>query len=171
MNTPWPDPRFRELSPELLLSVSADEIGDAVLQHVHLQLAADPDQANVVAHLPEGVRAIYATWAVDAEVNNGGFNQFFYNPHGALAGDALRGYELLGAEDYAEVMRSAIATYEIERDRLAPFHEAGTLEAFSESYQHTDLGTVDQRYYALGDRIYSVWAVAVRDRPELFRKL
>jgi len=169
MDAPWPDPRFRELTPELLASISADEIGNAVLQHVHLLLEMDQDEDAMLLSLPPGLRAIYATWAVDAEVNNGGFNQFFYNPHGALAGEALLGYELLGAEDYAAVMRAAIATYEVERDQLAPYHEAGTLEAFSESYKHTDLGTVDQRYYALGDRIYSIWAVAVRDRPELFR--
>lgn len=105
---------------------------------------------------------------MDAEVNNGGFNQFFYNPHGHLAGEALAGYELLGAEDYAEVMRAAIATYETERDQLAPFHEAGTLEAFSESYAHTQLGDVDQRYGALGDRIYASWASAIRRHPDLF---
>lgn len=169
MNAPWPDPRFREMSPELLQTVSADEIGDVVLQHVQLRWGAVRNEADVVAHLAAGVRAIYATFIVDAEVNNGGFNQFFYNPHGVLAGEALRGYELLGAEDYADVMRAAIATYEVERDKLAPFHDAGTLEAFGESYEHTELGAVDQRYYTLGDRIYTVWAVAVRDRPELFR--
>jgi hypothetical protein len=142
MPAPWPDKRFRELTPELLASLSADEVGDAVVQHVHLR--------------------------VDAEVNNGGFNQFFFNPAGQHAGDALAGYELLGAEDYAVVMRAAIATFEIERERLAPFYEEGTLESFSASYEVTELGEVDQRYYALGDQIYNVWAGVVRARPELF---
>jgi hypothetical protein len=170
MDEQWPDPRFRELSPELLASISADEVGDAVLQHVHWQLEeVEDDESSVLQNLAPGVRAIYATYLVDAEVNNGGFNQYFYNSHGALAGTALAGYELLGAEDYAAVMRAAIATYESEREWLAQFHEAGTLEAFSESYKHTELDDVDQRYYALGDRIYAVWATVVRDRPELFR--
>ena len=168
MTQAWPDPRFRELSPTLLAGIPADELGDAVLQHVHLQIQAGADEVDVVATLPKGTRAIFTTFLVDAEVNNGGFNQFFYNPHGYLAGEALAGYELLGADDYAHVMRAAIATYESERDQLAPFHDAGTLESFSKSYEHTTLGAVDDRYYMLGGRIYSAWASAVRLHPELF---
>ena len=168
MTESWPNPRFRDLSPALLAGIPADELGDAVLQHVHLQVKSGADEADVVARLPKGTRAIFATFVVDAEVNNGGFNQFFYNPHGYLAGEALAGYELLGADDYADVMRAAIATYESERDQLAPFHDAGTLESFSQSYEHTKLGAVDDRYYTLGERIYGTWASAVRQRPELF---
>src|SRR5688500_14341087 len=103
----------------MLAGIPADELGDAVLQHVHLQIQAGADEVDVVATLPKGTRAIFTTFLVDAEVNNGGFNQFFYNPHGELAGIALSGYELLGAEEYAEVMRSAIATRETVRDEMA----------------------------------------------------
>lgn len=170
MTTPLPDPRFRELSPELLATLPPDELPDAIVQHVTFRLDGQEDQPRAFAQLPAGIRAIYATWVVDAEVNDGGFNQFFFNRDISLAGEALDAYELLGAEDHASVMRAAIATYEVERDRLARYHDAGTLEAFSESYQHTELGTVDQRYYALGDRIYTFWAAAVRERPELFRR-
>jgi hypothetical protein len=174
MPAPWPEKRFREITPELLASLSADDVGDAVVQHVHLRIDADfggdwEHEPEVVRALAPGAQAIYTTWLVDAEVNNGGFNQFFFNPAGQYAGDALAGYELLGAEDYAAVMRAAIATAEIERERLASFYEAGTAEAFSASYRHTELGEVDQRYYALGDRIYNVWAGVVRARPELFK--
>jgi hypothetical protein len=163
------DSRFRELSPEILGAISADEIGAAVVQHVHHRVSSGLDEKRVMDELPRGTWAIYATWLVDAEVLNGGFNQFFFNRSVAAAGEALLGYELLGAEDHAAVMRAAIATFESERDRLLPFHEKGTLEAFSKSHEHTELSAVDQRYYALGDRIYEIWATSVHDRPELFR--
>src|SRR5687768_11452474 len=129
MASPWPDPKFRDLTPELLAALSADDIGDAVLQHVEWRVRRHAsDRAAAIHGLPPGVRAIYATFLVDAEVNNGGFNQFFYNPHGELAGIALSGYELLGAEEYAEVMRSAIATRETEREKMARFYDANSLE-------------------------------------------
>ena len=169
MSLPSPDERFRRLTPELLAGLSADEIGDAIVQHVHLRVAGEwGHEARVIRSLPTGVQAIYATWLVDAEVNNGGFNQYFFNSSGQYAGEALAGYELLEAEEYAAVMRSAIATFEIDRQRLAPYYEAHTLESFSESYRHTGLGEVDQRYYALGDRIYHRWAVFVHGHPEAF---
>jgi hypothetical protein len=169
MNLPSPDERFRRLTPEVLAALSADEIGEAVVHHVHLRVAgAWGHEAPAIRALPLGVRAIYATWLVDAEVNNGGFNQYFFNSSGQYADEALAGYELLGTEDYAAVMRSAIATFEIDRERLEPLYSAHTLESFSESYRHTSLGEVDQRYYALGDRIYVAWAVFVRDHPDAF---
>jgi hypothetical protein len=166
----WPDRRYRELTPDLLRSISADDVGSAIVQHVAIRTEELGEDKRVAAirGLPAGTRAIYTTWLVDTEVNNGGFNQFFYNPSRWFAGDALAGYELLGAEEYADVMRAAIATYESERDVLAPYHAEGTLEAFSESYRHTTLGEMDQRYYSLGDHIYNLWAIFVNRRPELF---
>lgn len=168
----WPDRRYRELTPELLRSISADDVGAAIVQHVaiHTEDLEGDARLAVIRELPPGTKAIYSTWVVDAEVNNGGFNQFFFNPSGELAGLALAGYELMGAEEYAAVMRAAIATYESERDTLAPYHADHSLESFSESYRHTSLGEVDQRYYSLGDHIYNLWAVFVKTRPELFSR-
>ena len=166
-----PDPRFRVLTPELLEALATDEIGDAIVHHVAIHMGRNPARApETLRAMPAGVQAIYTTWLVDAEVNNGGFNQFFFNPSGQYAGDALVGYELLGAEDYAAVMRAAIAIREIERERMAPFYEAETVEALSESYAHTELEDADQRYYALGDRIYDLWAQLVRERPDLLMR-
>jgi hypothetical protein len=171
VNSNWPDPAYRTLTPALLASVSADDVGDVVAQHVELRVVdSGGDRDSVVAHLPAGVQAVYTTWLVDVEVNNGGFNQFFFNPYGALAGLALAGYELMRADDYASVMRAAIATYEAERESMAAFYESDSPEALEESYEHTALGDVDQQYYSLGDRIYDIWAVFAHDRPELFMK-
>ena len=168
MDAPLPDPRFRILTPALISSLSADDIGDAILHHVEWRvLAQKGDRTKAIAALPAGTRAIYTTFLVDAEVNNGGFNQFFYNRSGALAGHALAGYELLGAEDYARIMRAAIAIRESERERMAPYYDAGSLEAFSRSYEHTELDEVDQRYYSLGDRIYQIWAAFAHEHADL----
>jgi len=168
MKAPWPDPKFATLTPDLLASLSADDVAAAVVQHVELRLMAPGiDRDAIIGLLPPGTAAIYTTWLVDVEVNNGGFNQFFFNPYGKLAGHALAGYELLGADEYVDVMRAAIATREAERDRLLPFYEARTPESFAESNRITELPEIDQRYYSLGDRIYDIWATFVRDRPDL----
>lgn len=166
---PAPDERFRHLTPELLAALSADEIGDAVVQHVHLRVAgAWGREAPIIRSLAPGVRAVYTTWLVDAEVNAGGFRQYFFNSSGQYAGEALAGYELLQAEEYAAVMRSAIATFEIDRQRLAAF-EAEDPE-LAGSPVDAALHEVDQRYYALGDRIYHRWAVFVVTHAESFRE-
>ena len=169
MTSAWPDPKFSRLTRDVLASLSADEVGGAIVQHVELRLMAPGiDRDAIIGILPRGTAAVYTTWLVDTEVNSGGFNQFFFNPYGKLAGQALAGYELLRAEEYAAVMRAAIATHEAERDRLRPYYERQTPESFNESYRVTELDEVDQRYYALGDRIYDIWALFVRNRPEMF---
>src|SRR5579884_2379365 len=158
MPSPWPDPRIAVLTLDLLASLSADDVAGEIVQHVELRLKAPGiDRDAIVGLLPAGTAAIYTTWLVDVEVNNGGFNQFFFNPYGKLAGHALAGYELLGAEDYAAVMRAAIATHEAERARLLSLYEARTPEAFAQSNRITELREIDQRYYSLGDRIYDSW--------------
>jgi hypothetical protein len=64
-------------------------------------------------------------------------------------------------------MRSAIATFEIDRHRLASV-EVEDPERDAASPVHAALREIDQRYYALGDRIYHRWAIFVVDRPESF---
>src|SRR5205085_3136718 len=133
------DEHFRHLTPELLASLSADEVADAIVQHVHLRVAgAWGREAPIIRSLAPAVRALYTTWLVAAEVNAGGFHQYFFNSSGQYAGDALAGFELLRAEDYAAIMRSAIATFEIDRDRLAPV-EAEDPETMADSPVHDAL--------------------------------
>lgn len=167
--TLWPDPRYRELTSDLLAAISADDVGNAVAQHVQLRFVASrSDRDTVVSALPAGTRSVYATWLVDMDVNDGGFNLFFFKRSARLAGLALSGYELFGAEDYVSIMRAAIATHESERERVLPFYRSRSAETFNKSYDVSELGEVDQRYYALGDRIYNIWAGLARTRPELF---
>jgi hypothetical protein len=71
--------------------------------------------------------------------------------------------EPLAADDRTAVMRAAIATYESERETMAPYYEANSLSALSESYRHTalnELGSAD-----LGRRVSShvCRRTAVRD--------
>lgn len=174
MHTPWPDPRFRRLTPRMLASFSADDVGAAVVQHVRFHLTGRTDwEVEVLRMLPAGIRAIYTTWLVDAAVNDGGFARFFLAPESRHAGEALVGYELMGAEVYASVMRAAIASYTAEGDALVRQLDARASGAEPDDLSGArvllpELAELDQRYYALGDEIYNIWAGVVRHRPELF---
>jgi Domain of unknown function (DUF4375) len=54
--------------------------------------------------LTPGQRALYALHWARSEVGNGGFHQFLYNSTGMLANEALRGAELIGATEFAELL-------------------------------------------------------------------
>jgi hypothetical protein len=145
------NPRFRELRPEVLRLLPPAQLASAVYEHVLHHCLPDLDhELTIVAGLPPAVRAIYTTTVLENEVVNGGFNQYFWNSSGQLAFMALEGLDLIGATGHAAILGAAIATYESERAVLQRFRHDGSAEAFSESYDHTELGGLDDQYYALG---------------------
>jgi hypothetical protein len=54
-------------------------------------------------------RAIYATWVLEGDVDNGGWYQAFGNGTDSLIEPAIDGYELMGLPEYASVLREVRA--------------------------------------------------------------
>lgn len=109
------------------------------------------DEYEKFAALSRGLRMLWSTLLLDGEVNNGGFNQFFFNNSGQFAMDAVEGFRLIGAEQHAQLTEEAIALFFKEAPKLRRFWRPRTLQGFSESYRHTQSGELDRRYYALAD--------------------
>ncbi len=127
----------------------------------------DKEEA-IVAKLPAGVRALYLTWTVEAEVNNGGFNQYYYNTDNKFASDAVGAFEYFGATEHAVLMREANAIRAGEAATLKKFKDRGTIEAFSESYEHSKLGPLDDRFYKLRENLSQLRVARIRATPEQF---
>ena len=56
-------------------------------------------------------RVFYITQALEREVNNGGFSQFFFNHDGAFANELISSFEKIGAEKTAQICKKAISIY------------------------------------------------------------
>jgi hypothetical protein len=96
-----------------------------------------------------GQRALYALHGI-SEVSNGGFHQYFDNSTGYLAPEAIEGAELLGAREYANVIRRATSVFPSEdalrdRDQRQQILEEATEE------QEALLSGLDDAFYALLD--------------------
>jgi hypothetical protein len=162
------DPRFRELRALDLQALDDAQLAAAVYEHVLHHVLHDLDnELELVTALSPAVRAVYVTTLLDNEVFNGGFNQFFWNSTGQFALLALEGLDLFGASEHAAITRTAIATYEAERVKYEEFREVGTKDAFAESYDHTELVALDDRYWAL-DGLPAIQARFIRDHTHLF---
>jgi hypothetical protein len=61
----------------------------------------------LIQRLPANVPEIVAAWWLTAEVENGGFNQYFDNSYGAMIDEAIRGLEMTGQAKFAVAARSA----------------------------------------------------------------
>lgn len=61
--------------------------------------------------LNEEQRVFYITQALEMEVNNGGFSQFFFNYSGMFANEIVSAFEKIGAMKTAEICKKAISIY------------------------------------------------------------
>lgn len=104
------DPKYRTLTTELLAQEPDSNLEWAIVQHVTWRINGAYDrERDIVRSLSPGVRMVYTTWGVEAEVNNGGFSQYFENSTGQLADEALAGFRLLGAARHAALLERAMA--------------------------------------------------------------
>lgn len=121
--------------------------------------------------LSHGQRALLGIqWCV-SEVLNGGFDQFLTNPSGLLAGEALRGFAVIGASESEGTLRTAIEIFASRPAGPAPgeadFDEAADAEAF-DAYRARH-ALLEQRFYALLDpEVYPRAAAYVRDHHAEF---
>jgi hypothetical protein len=160
---------YSSLDPDVLASIPDDKLEQAILDYVVTKIGADWDNMReTVNRLPDSFRGFYATWWLEAEVNNGGFNQYFWNPYGYWIEDAIIAFEDYGANEYAEVAKKAITLFLSEIDTHKEFRKIGTLEAFSESYKHTDLGDLDNEFFAIKQELSALRIAYVRQNPEQF---
>jgi hypothetical protein len=114
-------------------------------------------------------QAIYLIWGLEAEVNNGGFNQYYYNSTGQfykLVPDALN---QVGAKLFSDLCKRANKIYEDENKKITK-HIDGTIEGFSKSYQDNPLNKIDTEYYELYNKedIEKIQIKYIRDNKKDF---
>jgi hypothetical protein len=157
------------LSPDTLRAISDADVEQAIVDYVIAKIDGHEErEAQIVRSLAPGVRAIWLTWIVEAEVNNGGFNQYYYNTDGEFASEAVAAFEYFGAKQHAALMREANSVRAAEAARMAKFKQQGTLQAFSESYEHSKLGPLDDRFYKLTENLSQLRIARIRSKPEEF---
>ncbi|MDO6388800.1 DMP19 family protein [Pontibacter sp. BT731] len=142
---------YKELTEDILKSVPDHDLEQTVFDNIYAIIGDDyENELEKVQKLTKGQQAIFSTWMVEAEVNNGGFNQFYFNSSGQYANMAVDGFETVGAVKFAELMKEANTVYaSIEKD-LEKFDD-GTLESFSASYKENPLNDLDDKFYKLGE--------------------
>jgi hypothetical protein len=160
---------YRTLTPEILASIPDDKLELAVFDYAAAKLEGHyDDEANIVNALPPGVRALYLTWTVEAEVNNGGFNQYYWNTEDRFSAQAVEGFEFFGAVRHAVLMREANSVRASEIASLAKFKNRDTPQAFCDSYKESRLGPLDERFYRLDENLSVLRLGKIRAIPALF---
>jgi hypothetical protein len=161
--------KYTAFDLQTLRSIKDDDLEQALLDFIMAKLQARPGQDRaVIAELGPSFQAFYVSWLVEAEVMNGGFNQFFWNSSSQFAEQTPRALETIGAVQAAQVMRKALVVAASEASRRNEFKKRGSLQAFSESYQHTGLNELDGPFTKLAGEFSAKRVRCVRDNERDF---
>jgi hypothetical protein len=163
------EPKVEKLTPEILKAIPDDKVEQAVIDYVSGRIGEDYDhEREIVAKLPIGAQALYITWWVEAEVNNGGFNQYYWNSSGQFADQAAEAFEFFSAHEHAALMREANSVRAMEAEKMKQFKDRGSMEAFSESYKESQLGPLDEKFYGTKENLGALRIAKIRSSPEFF---
>ena len=161
-----PPPTLVRVSPDALAGISDDDVESSLVHYVVDHMLGDGEGPDTLARWPEGLRAWYITFVVDAEVLNGGFNQLFFNSSRALTPAAPWAFERIGAHAAADLVRRALDLLERHAPALEAAADAGTAEAFMETYLDQPFSELDQLYGELEKELQAARIRFIREQVE-----
>lgn len=142
-------PKITILTPDLLRSFPVEHLDTALIEYINGKLSPYHYTRSELQQLPRGLQVFYLSFIVEAEVMNGGLNQFFWNSsseYAELVSPALRDLEATAAADLFE---QAFSVAKHDAPRIAEFKSIRTPQAFSDSYKNNPLNELDEPFSKL----------------------
>ena len=142
-------PIHKVLTEQIIDTTSDEKLVQEVFDNLSEKLPTDyTKEYQTVLTWTKPRQAIYTIWLLEAEVNNGGFNQFYSNSSGQFYKNLPAALKLVGATKFADLAERANKTYEQENEKITK-HQDGTVEGFSKSYENNPLNKFDDEFYSL----------------------
>lgn len=137
------------LTEQTIDTTSDDDLLQVIFDNLSQKLPADyRKEYETVTSWNKSRQAIYMIWVLEGEVNNGGYNQYYYNSSGPFYTHLPQALRLVGANKFAAVTEKANEVFEKENEKIKE-HQDGTLEGFSKSYEDNSLNKFDTEFYEL----------------------
>ena len=99
-----------------------------------------------VRQLPPHWRAVYTSFMLEGEVNNGGHHQFFWNSERSLNKETLEDLRLISAKPFILLFEEALDVFN-QHDYAEDKRESGNAwEAFTEGYKEKRMDILDTAF-------------------------
>ncbi|RKF38506.1 hypothetical protein BCY89_27195 [Sphingobacterium siyangense] len=139
------------LTEQIIDTTSDNMLLEVVYDNLFRKLSPAYDKEyEIVLSWNKSRQAIYMISRLEAEVNNGGYNQFYFNSSGQFAAALPEALKLVGATKFADLTERANSTFEKEKSKITEAQD-GTVEGFSKSYENNPLNKFDEEFYKLND--------------------
>lgn len=162
-----PDPNrkiYTSLDVATLKQIPDDELIGALHDYFVQEVTnSKPGEFNS-ENLSQGLREFDRATLVEFEVNNGGFDQYFYNTEGVLGAKAVSAFEFFGATELAQITREANAIFQKENE-AAKRDSNGSREFPGRNPEYEPL---DERFYLYEETLEARIIMKIRENPELF---
>jgi len=137
------------LTAQIIDTTSNEELLQTVFNNLIDKISNDyTKEYQTVLGWTKSQQAIYIIGRLEAEVNNGGYNQFYFNSSGQYADLAPDALKLVGASKFANLTIRANEVYKRENEKITK-QQDGSLEGFSKSYDNNPLNKFDDEFYEL----------------------
>jgi len=110
-----------------------------------------------------------AIWSVEAEVNNGGFSQYFLNSSAETAPFVAEAFEIVGAPKTADICRRAISL--AFPDGLPDIEEIQSIAGEFPDEVLNGLEPLDEEFFAYPHNLTDLLFAYVSQHPEEFGRL
>lgn len=142
-------PIYNILTKEIIDNTSDDELMQVVFDNLSTKFPNDrKKQYSTVVEFSKGRQAFFVIWCLKGEVDNGGFNQFYFNSSKRYAPMAPGALIEIGATNFAELVDKANHIFVEQHEKITQYQD-GTLEGFSKSYEDNPLTPLDNEFYLL----------------------
>ncbi len=105
--------------------------------------------------LSEPERVFKSVWELESQVNNGGFDQYFFNASGDLAPFAANALRTIGAPAMAAVVDAAVAIFRPDLMLSDRDERQSALSSLSHEAEE-QLQALDQRFFGYPDDLTSL---------------
>lgn len=163
-------PRLTSLNDDAWRAIPEDQLDAAVMAFIEGRIHGQIGEPKPLASLPRGFQIFHVSSIVEAEVANGGFNQFFWNSSGESAPQVPAALRAIGADDAAVLFEQVRRVADQDRPRLAPFKAQGSLQAFSDSYKDSPLNAFDNPFMELAMKFPALRIEYLKRHIEQFRE-
>lgn len=105
-------PIYKELTEQNIDTTSDEHLLQVIFDNLSEKQPADYEKEYLtVMSWNKSRQAIYMICALETEINNGGYNQFYYNSSGQFYKHLPEALRLVGANKFADLTEKANKTY------------------------------------------------------------
>ena len=165
---------LNSLLNDSIYNIADEELANEVYFHLDyiVRESNSTNEVEYVLNLPEEFQNIYYIGYLIGEVQNGGFNQYYFNFSGNYAEFTPNAFKSILADKHYHLMMEANKCFEVENKKITEKQD-GTLEGFSKSYEENPLEKFDKQIYALEkiENIKKLQAEYIRENKIIFSKM